>query len=116
MARNIARSRLARRSSDDARWRGNTVRLAYRGTGGARWSYSPTVIQARRGSLEVSMLVPLRVGLPVDIETPAEVHGQAAAGRDRAGAPSRSIRAQVTGCRCNPDGLFRICLTYQDPW
>jgi hypothetical protein len=58
------------------------------------------------------MLVPLRVGQPVEIEQPAaERAPESARGGPRAQAPvTAAIRAQVTGCRCSADGLFRILL------
>ncbi len=80
-----------------------TIRLAYKGRSGAQWTYSPTVTESRPDWLEVSMLVPLAVGHPVDIEPISSSRsGEASAGR--------SIRARVTGCQCSPDGLFRIRL------
>ena len=81
-----------------------TIRLAYQGRSGARWTYSPTIVSSGPDQLEVSMLVPLVVGHRVEIETPA--HGQDG---DAARLPG-SVRAQVTGCQCNADGLFRIRL------
>jgi hypothetical protein len=73
------------------------------------------VIRCRRDSIEVSMLVPLRVGLPVEIERPAELRGPNVTSEPmRAARPPQPIRAQVTGCRCHADGLFRISLTYED--
>jgi hypothetical protein len=94
---------------------GHTVRLAYRSRG-ARWTYSPTVVRTQRGSMEVSMLVPLRVGLPVEIERqPTSVRAKDSRRAASPGAtrPAPAIRAQVTGCRCNADGLFRIRLSFQ---
>lgn len=79
------------------------IRLAYKGRSGAQWTYSPTVTQSRPDWLEVSMLVPLAVGHPVDIE-PISTN------RSGEATPGRSIRARVTGCQCSPDGLFRIRL------
>lgn len=95
--------------------RGRTVRLAFRGHGGARWTYSPTLIRSQPDSIEVSMLVPLRVGLPVEIEqSAAERAPDSARGGPQAPAPvTPAIRAQVTGCRCSADGLFRILLAVQ---
>jgi len=61
------------------------------------------------------MLVPLRVGLPVEIEPPSGDQAPGSAprnGRDSAAA-SPAILAQVTGCECNADGLFRIRLSFQ---
>ena len=84
--------------------RARTVRLAYRGRSGARWTYSPTVIRTGPDSVEVRMLVPLTVGLPVEIEPPPD-------GRvPKGGSPLPKITAQVTGCHCNADGLFRVRL------
>jgi hypothetical protein len=94
---------------------GRTVRLAFRGHGGARWTYSPTLIRSQPDSMEVSMLVPLRVGQPVEIEQPApERAPEPARGGTQAAAPTTpAVRAQVTGCRCSADGLFRILLAVQ---
>jgi hypothetical protein len=84
-----------------------TVRLAYRGRTGARWTYSPTVVSNDSDALEVRMLMPLTIGLPVEIETrPDEpLHGLA--------ADQPRIPAWVTGCQCSPDGLFRVRLAFR---
>lgn len=95
---------------------GRTVRLAFRGHGGARWTYSPTLIRSQPDSMEVSMLVPLRVGQPVEIEQPAPERApdSAWAGTHAASPATPAVRAQVTGCRCSDDGLFRILLALQE--
>jgi hypothetical protein len=50
------------------------------------------------------MLVPLTVGLPVEIETTRDEDAS------KAGSPPSKIAALVTGCRCNADGLFQVRL------
>jgi hypothetical protein len=80
-----------------------TIRLAYRGRSGERWTYSPTIVASGPGQLEVSMLVPLAIGHRVEIETDGQASGAAT-------FPPR-VRAQVTACQCSPDGLFRIRLS-----
>jgi hypothetical protein len=88
--------------------RGRIIRLAYRGRGGTRWTFSPTVIRSHAGSIEVSMLVPLRVGLPVEIEQPLRPRAAGSA------AAPPAIRGRVADCRCNADGLFRIRLRFHE--
>lgn len=81
-----------------------SIRLAYRGRTGARWTYSPTVTQSRPDWLEVSMLMPLAVGRPVDIEPLSQDSS------DESDVVPQRVRARVTACQCSADGLFRIRL------
>ena len=62
------------------------------------------------------MLVPLRIGLPVEIEQPARggAWDSAPLPASSPAPASAAIRAQVTGCQCHADGLFRIHLTLQE--
>jgi hypothetical protein len=65
--------------------------------------------------MEVSMLVPLRVGQPVEIEQSAPERATDSPRAPKAATPATpAVRAQVTGCRCSDDGLFRILLALQE--
>jgi hypothetical protein len=115
MTENSTHLRPKRAGSGRPRSGDPTVRLAYRGRDGARFTYSPTVIRTQPDAIEVIMLVPLRVGLPVEIEPTLQGTGVGPA-HEPARTPrhfSQTIQAEVAGCRCNAEGLFRIRLTFR---